>query len=319
MARRPRRTRRQPGPRRVVQRIATAALPLVAVGLLLAPQSVTDRARVWAAPVFRPLENLTAGWALDLADSRRDPYGPGAGAGRPRLADDTVLARRLDRLEDALAEATARLADYDRRVRDLAGLRDALDGLPCRLIPARVIGPVAPGGRAPALLSKGFSSGVRSGGAVVRARLDRGAREAIQRGEPVLTAAGLVGLVEEVGPLTSTVRLVTDPKTSLMVQLVTRRDGRWRPGPVGLARGTGDGRTMTVEHVSRGADVAPGDFVVTSPSAEAALPPYLVLGRVVRASLEPTSLFYSLLVEPRATPDAVREVYVLSRETGAGR
>ncbi len=296
-----------------------AALPLVAVGLLLAPQSVTDRARVWAAPALRPLEHLAAGWALDMSGAQGDPYGRGIGAARSGSADAPALARRLDRLEDALAEATARLAEYDRRVRDLAGLREALDGLPCRLIPARVIGPSVAGGRAPALLSKGSADGVGSGGAVVQARLNRGAREAIARGEPVLTAAGLVGLVEQVGPLTSTVRLVTDPQTSLMVQLVTRRDGRWRPGPVGLARGTGDGRTLAVEHVSRGADVAPGDVVVTSPSAEAALPPYLVLGRVVRARLEPTSLFYSLVVEPRAPPAAAREVYVLSRETDAGR
>jgi cell shape-determining protein MreC len=296
-----------------VERIAMAALPLVALGLLVAPQSVTDRARVWAAPAFRPLENLTAGWALDMSD----PAAAGGAASQPPSPE--VLQARIDRLQDALAEATARLGEYDRRVHDLAEIRDSLAGLPCRLVPARVMGPEVGGSRAGALVSKGFAAGLHEGGAVVRAVLDRGAREALEQGEPVLAAAGLLGVVDEVGPLTSTVRLLTDPETNLMVQLVTRRDGTWRPGPEGVARGTGDGRTITVEGVPRTADVTPGDFVVTSASPEAALPAYLVVGRVVRCDLEPTSLFYSLVVEPRVPPDAAREVYVLSRDAGGPR
>ena len=290
-----------------------AALPPVALGLLLAPQSVTDRARVWAAPAFRPLDNLTAGWALDMSD----PAGTGAAAPGPPSAQ--VLQARIDRLQDGLAEATARLGEYDRRVHDLAQIRDSLAGLPCRLVPAHVMGPEVAGSRSGAMVSRGFVAGVHAGGAVVRARLDRGAREALGQGEPVLTAAGLLGVVDEVGPLTSTVRLLTDPKTNLMVQLVTRRDGTWRAGPEGVARGTGDGHTITVEGVPRTADVTPGDFVVTSPSPEAALPAYLVVGRVVRCALEPTSLFYRLVVEPRVLPDAAREVYVFSRDDAPGR
>ena len=311
MARRTRAPKRSLGLRRAAAPIAAAALPLVAFALLLAPQSVTDCARVWAAPVFRPLDNLTAGWALDLSEPAAAPAA---------MATPAHLEHRLARLEDALAEATARLGEYDRRLHDLAQIRRSLDGLPCRLIPARVVAPEITAGRSGAMLSKGFTSGIDVGGAVFQARLNRGAREALERGEPVLTAGGLVGLVETVGPLTSTVRLLTDPQTSLMVQLVTRRDGRWRPGPQGVVRGSGDGKTMTVEGVSRTADVAPGDVVVTSPSPEAVLPPYLVLGRVVRCDLEPTSLFYSLVVEPRVPPHEVREVYVLSRPAAdAGR
>jgi len=313
MARRSRAPKRSTLLRRAAAPIAGAALPVAAFALLLAPQPVTDGARVWAAALFRPLEFLTAGWALDMgaAPAARVPARPG---------DSTPEQRRVQRLEDALAEATARLGAYDRRVRDLARIRASLDGLPCRLVPARLLPPEVPAGRSGAMLSKGFTSGLGAGGAVFRARLNRGAREALERGEPVLTVGGLVGLVEAVGPLTSTVRLLTDPETSLMVQLVTRRDGRWRPGPQGVARGTGDGKTVTVEGVARTADVAPGDFVVTSPSPEANLPAYLVLGRVVRCDLEPTSLFYSLLVEPRVPPQDAGEVYVLSRlAADAGR
>jgi len=43
-----------------------AALPVVAVVLIVLPQSFTDRARVWAGPVFVPFQNLTQGGTLDL-------------------------------------------------------------------------------------------------------------------------------------------------------------------------------------------------------------------------------------------------------------
>lgn len=293
----------------ILRRVVTALLPLVAVATLLMPQSVSDRARVWAGPVFMPLQNLTQGWSLDLAErfGHNDlarPAAPAADADQARL------------LENALAEATARLAQADRRLADVARLREALDGLPCRLVPARLIAPEVGGGRTPALIAKGSARGVTAGGAVIRRHLDRGAREALERGEAVLTAAGLIGVVDEVGPFTSTVRLVTDPRTSFMVQVITRRAGRWRAGPEGVARGSEDGRTVSVEGIPRTSDIAPGDFIVTSPSQEAALPAYLVVGRVARCDLKPTALFYDLVVEPRVAPAEAGEVYVLSPDAG---
>ena len=284
-----------------------AALPVVAVVLIVLPQSFTDRARVWAGPVFVPFQNLTQGWTLDLAEQVRHDV-------PARPADETGLQARLDRLENALAEATVRLAEYDRRLHDLAHLRKALDGLPCRLVPGKLLAPEVGGGRAGGLLTEGLRSGVLHGGAVISRHLDRGAREAIERGEPILTTAGLVGVVDEVGPVTSTVRLLTDPRTSLMVQIVTRRNDQWRPGPEGVARGAGDGATLSVEGIPRTSDVQPGDFIVTSPSAEAGLPPYLIVGRVVRCDLKTTDLFYSLVAQPRVPPAEARDVYVLSRE-----
>jgi len=306
-----RRTRSRLGVPRWLVRAVPFLMPVVAAALVAAPQAVTDRARVWAAPVVRPFRHVTAGWVLDLA-SPGGPAGGGA-AGRSGLAP-ADLAARLETMENALAEATARLADYDRRLREVARLREALRDLPCRIVPARLVAPEVGGGLASALVSKGRTAGVAPGGVVVRARLDRGAREALAGGEPVLTAAGLVGVVEAVGPATSSVRLVTDPRTSLMVQLVLWRDGVWRPGPAGVARGAGDGRTLLVEGVPRTADVRAGDFVVTSPSPEARLPAYLVVGRVVEARLKAADLFYTLVVEPRAPAEPAADVYVLSRD-----
>jgi cell shape-determining protein MreC len=120
-----------------------------------------------------------------------------------------------------------------------------------------------------------------------------------------------VGLVDEVGPMASAVRLLTDPRTNLMVQIITYRDGQWRAGPEGVARGSNDG-ALTVQGVSRTSDVAVGDFVVTSPSPESTLPPYLIVGRIVRSNLKPADVFRELVVEPRVSPTEVRQVHVLS-------
>jgi hypothetical protein len=56
--------------------------------------------------------------------------------------------------------------------------------------------------------------------------------------------------------------------------------------------------------------------VVTSPSRESSLPPYLVVGRIVRCDVKPAALFRSLVVEPRVSPAEAHEVYVLSPEAG---
>jgi len=303
-----RRSRRTAAHRGTWQRVLFAALPFVALGLLVMPQSAADRLRLWVSPVFSPLQNRTEAAALDIANRMRQ-----AGPTSPE-AEVAALRQDMQALENALAEATGRLNQQENVIRDLARIRQDLDGLPCRLTPARLLAPQVAGGQAAARLSEGSGKGVRRGGAVIVRRIDRGARDAIERGEPVLVAAGLVGIVDEVGPTTSTVRLTTDPRTNLMVQIVTRRDGQWRAGPEGIARGSDDGTAITVQGISRTADVTIGDFVVTSASPESSLPPYLIVGRVAQCDLPPAALFHSLVVEPRASAADAREVYVLAPE-----
>ena len=291
--------------------IGMAALFLVAAGMIFLPSEpvdVTKQVRAWAAPVFAPLWVLTEGWALDLAQQIRGPRGQS-----PTVEEDmAALVARIEALQDTLAQAGARLGEYERRLKDLSQIRQGLDGLPCRLIPARLIAPEVAGGRAGARLAEGTGSGVRKGSAVVARGLDRGAALGLERGEAVLTAAGLVGIVDEVGPLTSTVRLITDPQTRLMVQVVMRRDGNWRAGPTGLANGTEDGTAVCLVGIPRTADVAVGDFVVTNPSPDSPLPAYLIVGRIVRCELKPAAPFYDIQIEPRVAPSEAFEVFVLA-------
>jgi len=285
-----------------------AGLLLVAAGLLFLPPVATEKVRLLAGPVFAPLQDVTGGWALDLAQEIRQGSRPG-----PDLQREVArLVAEAASLQDALAQSAARLDEYERRLRDLAQVRDGLASLPCRLIPARLIAPEVAGGRAGARLVGGAESGVQKGQAVVRRYVTGGAEAGVSRGDPVLTSAGLVGIVDEVGPLTSAVRLLTDPRSGLMIQIVTRREEKWLAGPTGVARGSEDGTALRVEGVPRTADVRVGDFVVTSPSPESPVPAYLIVGRIAGCRLKPAGLFFEITVEPRVAPAEAGEVFVVA-------
>jgi cell shape-determining protein MreC len=300
------------GRRGLWQRVAFAFLPIIALVLLLLPQSQVDWLRLRLGPVFSPLGSMGPDNVLDL-DGKFDPL-PNSPGDR-----EAVLRQKLAAYQRALVEMQALLDEADRRVADLSRIREGLHGLPCRLTPARFLAPEVAGAMSVGRLSEGSTKGVRKPGAViVRPTIDRGTREDIEHGNPVLMAAGLVGVIEEVGPVTSTVKLVTDSRLNLMVQIVVIRDGHTLAGPEGMAKGSDDGLSVVVQGLPRDSDIQVGDFVVTSPSRESPLPPYLVIGRVKVCNSKPASPFRSVVVTPAVSADEVRQVYVLSPDAAAG-
>jgi hypothetical protein len=284
-------------------RVAFAAFPLIALALVVLPRTITEPLRLWAHPILSPLQNLAPDGTLNMG-------------GEGRTAGFSAEIPEGD-LRDEVVALTATLDQADRQVKELSQIRKELAGLPCRLTPANFIPPEMPGGQAVGRLSGGTAKGIRKTGVVISRRLNRGTREAIEHGNPVILVAGLVGVVDDVGPMTSTVRLITDPRLSIMVQVITCRGGQWRAGPEGVAHGGDDGQTVTVQGVPRASDIEIGDYVVTSPAPESTVPPYLIVGRVKDCDLKAAALFRTLTVQPRVPLADVREVYVLSPE-GAG-
>ncbi|MCX5682475.1 MAG: hypothetical protein NT049_02165, partial [Planctomycetota bacterium] len=147
------------------------ALPVVALGFMLMPQGLTDRVRVWASPLFSPLEDASSGWALDLRERLIHPDEASREAAGPTLPE------QVDSLQNGMAQATALLNEYERRMQDLTRIREGLEGMPCRLVPARLVAPEALGGQASARLGNGADKGIRRSGAVISCRIDRGTRE----------------------------------------------------------------------------------------------------------------------------------------------
>ena len=87
--------------------------------------------------------------------------------------------------------------------------------------------------------------------------IDKGSRDGVFIGQPVLDARGLMGQVVEVMPYSSRVLLLTDNTHSIPVQVN-------RNGLRVIATGTGNPESLELRHVADTADVKVGDLLVSS-------------------------------------------------------
>lgn len=87
--------------------------------------------------------------------------------------------------------------------------------------------------------------------------INRGSREGVYEGQPVLDAFGLMGQVIEVDEDTCRVLLISDPTHAIPVQVN-------RNGARAIAEGTGDLNKLSLRHVSINADIREGDLLVSS-------------------------------------------------------
>ncbi|MCB1734084.1 MAG: rod shape-determining protein MreC [Gammaproteobacteria bacterium] len=87
--------------------------------------------------------------------------------------------------------------------------------------------------------------------------INKGLGDDLFEGQPVLDARGVMGQVVHVGPLTSTVLMITDPSHALPVQVN-------RTGERTVAVGTGDLRLLRLPYLPNNADIREGDLLVTS-------------------------------------------------------
>ena len=103
--------------------------------------------------------------------------------------------------------------------------------------------------------------------------IDKGTRQGIKAGMPVISALGVVGKVAEAAENAAKVILVNDPSFSVAVVNQRSRD-------VGLVSGSLSG-TCRLSYVSQDSDVREGDEIVTA-SISAAFPSGLLIGQVTR-------------------------------------
>ena len=87
--------------------------------------------------------------------------------------------------------------------------------------------------------------------------INKGERDGVVLGQPVLDARGLMGQVVELMPYTSRVLLLTDTTHSIPVQVN-------RNGLRAIASGTGNPESLELRHVADTADIKVGDLLVSS-------------------------------------------------------
>lgn len=260
--------------------------------------------------VFEPVAWF-AGSVTDATAAARDAIGP---ALRPRVPARQVesLRAELERLRRLVGHQALLLEQRERELRELAGLREALGDLPVRLLPAYVLGGDAGPLRQTLLIGRGSTGRypLRVGDWVAAATA--GDREVQSlTGRQRLLAQWLIGRVIEVGPLTSRVRLTTDPAFGPVAVRAAKREasGQFVPvGPAVLLYGTG--RAMEIREAPMNFAERGAVWILAEPGGR--LPVPLLMGRVTAARPLPQSaLHYDLTVEPLSDPHRLRRVYVI--------
>ena len=135
--------------------------------------------------------------------------------------------------------------------------------------------------------------------------IDKGTKDGIKAGMPVVNGAGLVGRVQLVTANHATVQLLTDPDFRVGVRLLP-------DGVLGTARGTGRGDPLVVD---TGLDaqtiLPPGGSLTTSGADRSAFPSSIPIGTVRGTEKAGGGLTLNLNVEPFVDPDRLSFVTVL--------
>ena len=133
--------------------------------------------------------------------------------------------------------------------------------------------------------------------------LDKGSRDGVYVGQPVLDANGVMGQIMQVGPLTSRVLLINDPHSGIAVQNV-------RSGLRAVAVGDSYSGKMRLLYVPKTADIKPNDMFITSGLGDH-YPEGYPVGSVVTIDKDPAHQFADIFLQPSARLDSSRQVLLI--------
>lgn len=122
--------------------------------------------------------------------------------------------------------------------------------------------------------------------------LDKGKKDKVYVGQPVLDAYGVMGQIVNVGPLTSRLMLITDRRSAIPVQVN-------RNGLRVIAAGAGLSNELSLLSVTDTADIRVGDLLVTS-GLDLRYPEGYPVGVVNKIRYEPGQNFMTVIVKPAA-------------------
>lgn len=140
--------------------------------------------------------------------------------------------------------------------------------------------------------------------------VDVGTLDGVNTYDPVITSAGLVGYVSEVGVTTCKVRTILNPSISVGALDSRTGDAGVISGALDLA---GAGRTK-MTNIQRSSSVAVGDYVVTSGSG--VFPSGLLVGKITNISQEKHSTALYAEIEPFVDIGEIRQVMIITDFSG---
>ncbi len=133
--------------------------------------------------------------------------------------------------------------------------------------------------------------------------IDKGMRQGVFIGQPLLDGSGIVGQIVHAGPLSANAILITDISHALPVQVN-------RNGIRTLAVGSGLSNRLTLPYLPNNSDIRVGDLLVSS-GLGGRFPPDYSVGRITAIGRDPGRPFADVRVAPSAKLDRSREVLLL--------
>jgi rod shape-determining protein MreC len=203
------------------------------------------------------------------------------------LRSENAELKRIEALNAKALLQVEQLASENKRLRDLAGARE-------RATVKSVLAEVLYETRDP------FTR---------KLVVDKGAKQQVLIGQPVIDAKGLIGQITRVFQFSSEMTLVTD--RNMTVPVVLQRTGMRSVAFGGAAPGR-----MELRYLAPNADVKEGDLLTTS-GLDALYPPGLPVGRVERIERGGDDDFVKVLIMPSAEIQNNHLLVVLQVDTSA--
>ena len=139
--------------------------------------------------------------------------------------------------------------------------------------------------------------------------INKGSRDDVYLGQPIIDAAGVMGQIIHVNPFSSTAMLITDPNHAIPVQVN-------RNGLRAIAVGTGATDQLDVPFLPNSADIKVGDLL-TSSCLGGRFPPDYPVAKVSFVAKDPAKPYASVTVKPTAKLERSREVLLVWTEPKA--
>lgn len=143
--------------------------------------------------------------------------------------------------------------------------------------------------------------------------IDKGSDDGISVGDPVVTAAGLVGAVTEISEKYCTVRTILSPELSVGIKVQKRGDTGILEGD---SRYAADGLTQII-YLTKDSGIKSGDTIITTGTSGLFPAGYLV-GTVVETGAADSGLSYYASVKPFADVRKLSSVMVVTSFEGKG-
>lgn len=243
---------------------------------------IIGRHTPWLDPVRSKLDLFAVPfyWITDMPN-RVSAWFDSTLLSRQRLLEENALLKNQLRVQESRLQKMASLVADNVQLQQLM---NASDDVQDRVLIAGLIG-------------------VSPNRAQHKIIINKGDRDGVYVGQPLLDASGLMGQVVSVTPYTSQVLLITDNAHAIPIQV-------HRSGVRSVAEGIGDLYQLRLRYVSATTDIRPGDLLVSS-GLGGRFPKGYPVAKVATITFDPGEPFASVVARPLAQLDRSRHVLLV--------